>query len=50
MSPEELVLNKPFTEHGHVFFKLDALMDYLKGKGFTQYTRGQGTGTAEGIE
>ncbi len=41
MSLEELVLNKPFTEHGHVFFKLDALMDYLKGKGFTQYTRGQ---------
>ena len=41
MSPEELVLNKPYTEEGTVFFKLDALMDFLKGKGFTQYTRGQ---------
>ena len=41
MNPEELVLNKPYTEEGIVFFKLDALMDFLKGKGFTQYTRGQ---------
>ena len=41
MSPEELVLNKPYTEDGSVFFKLDALMDFLKGRGFTQYTRGQ---------
>lgn len=40
-SAEELVLNKPFTEDGVVYFKLDALMDFLKSKGFTQYTRGQ---------
>lgn len=41
MSPEELILNKPFTEDGVVFFKLDALMEYMKAKNFTQYTRGQ---------
>jgi hypothetical protein len=40
-TPEELILNKPYTEDGVVFFKLDALMDYMKAKNFTQYTRGQ---------
>ena len=41
MSPEELILGKPYVEEGNVFFKLDALMDFLKTKNFSQYTRGQ---------
>lgn len=41
MSPEELILGKPYIEEGTVFFKLEALMDYLKSKNFSQYTRGQ---------
>ena len=41
MSPEELILGKPYVEEGKVFFKLDALMDFLKTKNFSQYTRGQ---------
>jgi hypothetical protein len=41
MSPEEMELNKPWTENGYTKFKIEGLMEYLKNRGFTQYTRAQ---------
>lgn len=40
-SAEELSLGKPYPEDGVVFFKLDALMKYLKNQRFDSYSRGQ---------
>ena len=40
-SPEEMSLGKPWTEEGKTYFKLQALLDYMKTKGFFEYTRGQ---------
>ena len=41
MSPAEMELNKPWTENGYTKFKIEGLMEYLKNRGFTQYTRAQ---------
>ncbi len=40
-SPEEMWLGKPWTEEGKTYFKLQALLDYMKTKSFFEYTRGQ---------
>ena len=40
-SPEEMSLGKPWTEEGKTYFKLQALLDYMKTKSFFEYTRGQ---------
>ena len=40
-SAEEMSLGKPWTEEGKTYFKLQALLDYMKTKGFFEYTRGQ---------
>jgi hypothetical protein len=41
MSPEELMLGKPFTEEGKTKFRIEGLMEFLKQRGFTKYTRAQ---------
>jgi hypothetical protein len=41
MSPEELDLGKPWTEDGLTKFKIEGLMEYLKNRGFTTFTRAQ---------
>ncbi len=41
MAPEELEMGKPWTEDGVTKFKIEGLMEYLKNRGFTQYTRAQ---------
>lgn len=41
MSPEELEIGKPWTENGVTKFRIDALMEYLKNRGFTQYNRAE---------
>ena len=41
MSPEEMELGKPWTEKGLTKFRIEALMEYLKNRSFTQYTRAQ---------
>jgi hypothetical protein len=40
-SPEEISLGKPFTEEGKVYFKLEALIKYLRNQKFEAYNRGQ---------
>ena len=42
-SAEELALGKPFTddEEGKTFFKLEALIKYLRNNKFDSYSRGQ---------
>jgi hypothetical protein len=34
-------MGKPWTERGTTMFRIEALMEYLKNRGFTQYTRAQ---------
>lgn len=41
MAPEEIEMGKPWTERGTTMFRIEALMEYLKNRGFTQYTRAQ---------
>jgi len=41
MAPEEMETGKPWTESGLTKFRIEALMDYLKNRGFTEYTRAQ---------
>lgn len=41
MSPEELTMNKPWTEDGVTKFKIEGLEQHLKNRGFTSYTRAQ---------
>jgi hypothetical protein len=38
---EELDLNKPYTEDGRTYFKMAALMNFLKAQNFLTYTKGQ---------
>ena len=40
-SEEELLTGKPWTVDGHTYFKLSSLQEFLKRKGFTNYSRGQ---------
>ena len=40
-SEEELLTGKPWTADGYTYFKLGALQEFLKRKGFTNYSRGQ---------
>ena len=40
-SAEEIALGKPFPDDGVIYFKLDALMKYLKNQRFDSYSRGQ---------
>ena len=40
-SEEELLTGKPWTIDGTTFFKISALQEFLKRKGFTNYSRGQ---------
>jgi hypothetical protein len=41
LAPEELKMGKPWTEGGLTKFRIEALMEYLKNRNFTQYTRAQ---------
>ena len=41
MSPEELVLGKPWTEDGVTFFRIEALLKFLRNHRFDNYSRGQ---------
>lgn len=41
MSPEEVVMGKPWTDSGRTMFRIDGLMEFLKQKDFTAYTKPQ---------
>ena len=41
MAPEEVNLNKPWTDKGFHFFKVKAVMDFLKKKEFTEMNHAQ---------
>lgn len=41
MSPEEVQMNKPWTDKGEHFFKMKALMDFLKKKEFGEMNHAQ---------
>ena len=40
-SAEELLLGKPYTREGITYFRLESLMQFLKGKRFDDYSRAQ---------
>ena len=40
-SHEELMIGKPWTEEGITYFRLEALLGFLKNKNFHAYTKGQ---------
>ena len=40
-SEEELLTGKPWTSDRYTYFKLGALQEFLRRKGFTNYSRGQ---------
>ena len=41
LSRTQIWVGKPWTEEGKTYFKLQALLDYMKTKSFFEYTRGQ---------
>ena len=41
MSPEEIVLKRPWTENGKTYFQISGLQEYLVNQGFNKLTRPQ---------
>lgn len=41
MAPEEMEMGKPWTEEGYTKFTIGGIMQFLKNRGFNEYTRAE---------